>query len=491
TQDIFYGANGNKTQQYDFNLDKSYVWHVFVADGSQTATLYGANGQIIEYASFNAYGFETQDIFYGANGNKTQQYDFSLDGSYVRHDFNTDGSQTASLIGANGKLTEYAAFNASGFKTQDIFYGTNGNKTQQYDFNLDNSYVWHVFNTDGSQTAALYGANGQIVEYASFNAYGFETQDIFYGANGNKTQQYDFSLDGSYVRHDFGTDGSQTALVVGANGKLTELATFNPYGFKTQDIFYGTDGNKTQQYDFKMDGSYTYYKFNSDNSQSVALFGTNGQVIEYANFNANGFKTQEIFYGSDGKATKLFDFNPTGGYTSHIFNPDGSQIAALYGPNGVITEYASFDSSGFKAQDIFYTNGTMKQLYDFSLDGSYTSHTFNGGVELVGLFGSNNLLHDYYQFSGGKLFERDFFDSLGREIEADRYSTSNGQLTGFTQYQYNADRSYVARDYDSDGHLIAQSQYAGDGQWLRNDSVYIPGNGGSFPVVNWSTGAQF
>jgi len=34
-------------------------------------------------------------------------------------------------------MTEYAKFNANGFKTLDIFYGANGKATQQYNFNLD------------------------------------------------------------------------------------------------------------------------------------------------------------------------------------------------------------------------------------------------------------------------------------------------------------------------------------------------------------------
>jgi hypothetical protein len=132
-----------------------------------TATLYGANGQIAEYAKYVASGFKTQDIFYGANGKPTQQYDFNLDKSYTKHDFNTDGSQTAAVFGITGQMTEYAKFNVSGFKTQNIFY-TNGKPTQQYDFNLDKSYTKHDFSADGSQIATLYGITGQMIEYTTF-----------------------------------------------------------------------------------------------------------------------------------------------------------------------------------------------------------------------------------------------------------------------------------------------------------------------------------
>jgi hypothetical protein len=94
-------------------------------------------------------------------------------------------------------------------------------------------------------------------------------------------------------------------------------------------------------------------------------------------------------------------------------------------------------ASGFKTQDIFYTNGRATKQYDFSVDKSYISHTFDGSKEYVALFGFNHIIY-YYQYSQNWLFERDFFDPIGQQIEADRYNTS-GQLTGFTKYTYNND----------------------------------------------------
>jgi len=479
TLDIFYGSNGKATQQYNFNLDNSFTKYDFSADGSQTATLYGATGQITEYAKFNASGFKTQDIFY-TNGKMTQEYDFKLDNSYTKYDFSADGSQTATVYSTTGQITEYAKFNASGFKTQDIFY-TNGKITQEYDFKLDKSYTKYDFSADGSQTATLYGTTGQVTEYAKFSASGFKTQDIFY-TNGKITQEYDFRLDNSFTKYDFSADGSQTATLYGTTGQVTEYAIFNASGFKTQDIFY-TNGKMTQQYDFKLDNSYTRYDFSTDGSQTATLFGVNGQVTEYAKYTASGAKSQNIFFGADGKATKQIDFNLDGSYASHVFNSNGTQFAALFGTNGLMTEYATFDASGFKTQDIYYgANGNATKLYDFSIDGSYASHTFNGSQELVGLFGTNHIIHDYFQYSSGNLFERDLFDSLGRQTEADRFN-SLGKLTGFSKFTYNNDGTYFSSSYDSAGYLTAQSKYSGDGTLIQNNSIYIPGSS-SFPFGN-------
>ncbi|EMN1927097.1 hypothetical protein RVV18_001480 [Burkholderia ambifaria] len=489
TLDIFYGANGKATQQYNFNLDKSYTKYDFAADGSQTATLYGTTGQLTEYAKFEANGFKTLDIFYGADGKATQQYTFNLDKSYTKYDFAADGSQTATLYGTTGQITEYAKFNANGNKTLDIFYGADGKATQQYTFNLDKSYTKYDFAADGSQTATLYGTTGQLTEYAKFNANGFKTLDIFYGADGKATQQYTFNLDKSYTKYDFAADGSQTATLYGTAGQVTEYAKFNANGNKTLDIFYGADGKATQQYNFNLDKSYTKYDFNADGSQTATFFGVNGQVSEYAKFNAAGVKTQDIFFGADGKATKQIDFNIDGSYASHVFNSDGSQFAALFGTNGQMTEYATFNAGGFKTQDIFYSNGRATHRYDFALDKSFIAHVFDGSDEMVALFGVNHIVYDYYKYSYGKLFERDIFDGLGRQIEADRFSTSTGKLTGFSKFTYNSDGTYNAKSYDSSGHLTASSNYTGDGHLIQNNTIYIPGSSG-FPSAQLLWGFQ-
>ncbi|MGU7783727.1 hypothetical protein [Burkholderia sp. PU8-34] len=183
-------------------------------DGLNTATLFGTNGQMVEHALFDASGFKTHDIFYASNGKKTQQYEFSLDGTTKKYVFSVDGSQTAAVFDKNGKMVEYALFDVNGFKTHDIFYASNGKKTQQYEFSLDGTTKKYVFSVDGSQTAAVFDKNGKMVEYALFDVNGFKTHDIFYASNGKKTQQYEFSLDGTSKKYVFSADGSQTAVSI-------------------------------------------------------------------------------------------------------------------------------------------------------------------------------------------------------------------------------------------------------------------------------------
>jgi hypothetical protein len=476
--DTFYGSNGKTTQQFEFKTDKSYAKYDFAADGSQTATLYGTTGQIVEIAKFNASGFKLVDTFYGSNGKATQQFEFKTDKSYTKYDFAADGSQTATLYGTTGQIVEIAKFNTSGFKLVDTFYGSNGKATQQFEFKTDKSYTKYDFAADGSQTATLYGTTGQIVEIAKFNASGFKLVDTFYGSNGKATQQFEFKTDKSYTKYDFAADGSQTATLYGTAGAIVEFAKFNPSGFKTQDTFYGTDGKATQQYNFNLDKSYTLYNFVADGSQTATLFGVNGQVTEYVKFNAGGMKTQDIYFGSNGKSTQQFDFNLDKSYTWHGFNADGSQSGAFFDSNGKITELAQFNVNGFKTQDIFYNPvGSKKLQFDFSLDNSYVSHKFEGPMEYVGMYGSNNIIFDYYQFSSGKAILHDFFDESGRVIEADRYGM-DGKLSGFSKYLYNSDGSYWSNDYNASGNLIAKALYGKSGQVVTEASMYSNKLGG-------------
>ncbi len=133
--------------------------------------------------------------------------------------------------------------------------------------------------------------------------------------------------------------------------------------------------------------------------------------------------------------------------------------------------------------------GKATKQFDFSLDGSYTSHIFNGAQEKVALFGPSNVIHDLYQYTSRTLTEHDFFDGAGRQIEADFYNTAG--LTGFTKFSYNNDGSYWSTTYDKTGHANAQSKYSGDGLLLQNTALYDNNHcGGYFMNAQLSWGFQ-
>ncbi len=474
----FFGSNGKPTQQFEYKTDKSYTKYDFAADGSVSATLYGTSGQMVEMAKFNASGFKTVNTIFGPNGKPTQQFEFSTDKTYTKYDFAADGSQIATLYGTTGQMVEMAKFNASGFKFVDTLFGSNGKATQQFEYKTDKSYTKYDFAADGAQTATLYGTTGQMVEMAKFTPSGFKTVDTFFGSDGKITQQFEYKIDKSYTKYNFSVDGSQTATVYGTTGAIVEYAKFNASGYKTQDIFYGANGKATKHYEFNLDKSYTLYNYFQDESQTATLFGVNGQVTEYMKFNSSGMKTQDIYFGANGKSTQIFGFNPDNSYTWYGFNADGSQRGVYFNSNGKAVKSAQFNADKVKTQDIFYNpNGTKSLQFDFSLDKSYTSHKFEGSMEYVAMFGVNNIIFDYYQFSSGKLALRDFFDNTGRVIEADRFG-SDGKLSSFSKYLYNGDGSYWASDYNASGNLIAKSMYGSGGQVITNASIYSNKLGG-------------
>ena len=130
-------------------------------------SFYGAKeGSGMPASPVAAYAFVSDP----ASGRLKQLTETLVDGTTKIINFDASLAFTTALYGSSGQLTQYASYTANSFKTQEVFYGSSGMKTKQYDFNLDNSYTARQYNIDGSQIATLFGINGQVTESAVFNA---------------------------------------------------------------------------------------------------------------------------------------------------------------------------------------------------------------------------------------------------------------------------------------------------------------------------------
>ncbi|MEX3860489.1 hypothetical protein AB3X94_42395, partial [Paraburkholderia sp. BR10923] len=69
-----------------------------------------------------------------------------------------------------------------------------------------------------------------------------------------------------------------------------------------------------------------------------------------------------------------YDFVEGGNTTKYEFHVDGTQNVSLFGPNGQLTEYATFAANGSKTQDRFFTNGHLTQENDFLSNGNIIVH---------------------------------------------------------------------------------------------------------------------
>ncbi len=476
TQDIFYGPNDKRTQQYDFHPDKSFVKYDFLPNGSQTAVLYGVQGQLVESDKFDINNLQTQYVLYGPNQKPTQQVDYNQDRSYTKHIFNSDSTQYAINFSAGNAKTQFSTFDANLRRTQDVFFGPNEKPIKQVDFHLDKSYTSHVFNADGSQVAALFGPNGQMTEYTAYDANLYKTQDINYNpSNGHITTQVDWNADKSYLFHNFAENGSQTVTLFGPNAKMVEFASYNSLRSMTQHIFYGDDQLKTKQFDLNADNSYTSHVFYHDGSQAAARFDTDRKISQYTFYNADNTKKQDITYNKDSTKAQQYDFQIDKSYTVHTFDPNGTQLAALYGPDHVIKESTAYNGL-FMTQDISYTGGIKTKGYEFNVNGSYSAHIFDGNLENVTGFSADNKVTGYAEYQGTWLKNSTFYNFAQQPIETDRFNTSHA-LTGFTQFTYNANNTYTANSYDSVGHPIGQSTYTGSGGFISG-AIYTHGGAG-------------
>ncbi|MFM0155247.1 hypothetical protein [Paraburkholderia sediminicola] len=479
-----YDGQGHLTGQDQFHADGSAIDYQINSNGTQTATVFNATGHETEYATFGTNGTKTQDVFFDATtGRETQENDFNADGSQVDHIFNANGTQNAAVFNAAGHETEYATFGTDGAKTQDVFFdATTGRETQENDINADGSQVDHIFNANGTQNTAVFNAAGHETEYATFGTNGAKTQDLFYDAtSGHLTQENDFNADGSQVDHIFNANGTQTAYAFNAAGHETEQATFGVNGAKTQDLFYdATSGRLTQENDFNADGSQVDHIFNANGTQTAYAFNAAGHETEQATFGANGKITQDlVFDGSTGRELQETDYNANGSGVAHIFNPDGTQTAAVFDPSGHVSEYATYGTNGKMTTDAFFdANGRETQLNEYS-GNQTTVHIINADrTQTATVYNSANQETEFAQFdaSGHKTDDYFYNGPTGQETEHDHYGSdgsmaasifhsdnSQGQLTGFTNFTYTVGGGYNAIAYGPTGYESGWADYASNG----------------------------
>ncbi|WP_168793273.1 hypothetical protein [Paraburkholderia aromaticivorans] len=499
-----YDGQGHATAQNQFHSDGSQVDYVFNANGTQNATVLNAAGRETEYATFASTGAKTQDLLYDAtSGRLTRENDFNADGSQVDHIFNTNGTQNTAVFNAAGHETEYATFGTNGKMAQDQFYdASSGRLTRENDFNADGSQVDHIFNTNGTQTAYAFNAAGHETEQSTFGTNGKITQDVFFDATtGRETRENDFNADGSQVDHIFNANGTQTASTFNAASHETEQATFGINGAKTQDLFYdATSGRLTQENDFNADGSQVDHIFNTNGTQTAYAFNAAGHETEQATFGANGKITQDlVFDGSTGRELQETDYNANGSGVAHIFNPDGTQTAAVFDPSGHVSEYATYGTNGKVKTDAFFDpNGRETQLNEYSgnqttvhiinADNTQTATVYNGANQETEFarFDARGHKTDDYFFNGptgreteydhygsdgsmvANIFHSDnsqdliIYNASGQETQYDAYN-SQGQLTGFTNFTYTVGGGYNAVAYGPTGYESGWADYASNG----------------------------
>ena|GEM_PF-1903586 len=360
TQDVFFDSNsGREMQENDINADGSQVDHIFNTNGTQNATVYNAAGHETEYATYGTNGKMTQDVYFDANtGRETQENDINADGSQVDHILNINGTQNAIVYNSAGHQTEQASFDTGGKLTQDIIFdGSTGRELQETDYNSSGGGVAHVFNTDGTQNSAVFDPSGRVSEYATYGKNGQITSDAFFDATGRETQLNEYSNTQTIVRT-FGADNSQTATVYNAFGNEIEFAKFSSAGQKTDDYFFDhTTGRETEYDKYGNDGSMIAHLFNTDNSQDAIIFNGNGQEIEYDAFNSSGQLTgftqftygagggyDAIAYGPTGYETGWADYGGNGMVMSSGGNAYNFSLSDDYGSGEDDWDWGSFNN---------------------------------------------------------------------------------------------------------------------------------------------------
>lgn len=384
-----------------------------------------------------------------ASGNITSVNETFSSGDAATQTFTGNTISTSVVSDQFGHIISQTTYshNADGSYIANI-YDSQGHATGQDQFHSDGAEVAYQFNGNGTQNATVFNSTGHETEYATFGTNGAKTQDLFYDAtSGRLTQENDFNADGSQIDRVYNTNGTQTATVFNAGGHETEQATFDASGKISKDlVFDGKSGAELQETDYNANGSGVAHIFNPDGTQNAAVFDPSGHISEYATYGTNGKLATDILYDANGHATQYSEYtaNQT---TIHQFNADNTQTATVYNAAGQETEFAKFNTNGHKTDDYFFNGPTGRETqYDsYGSDGSMVQHLFN----------SDNTQ------------DAIIYDASGRETQYDAFN-SQGQLTGFTDFTYTVGGGYDALAYGPTGFETGWADYNGNGSLISS-----------------------
>ena len=402
---------------------------------------------------------------YDENGKVAMERCYDGDGALQR----VNNSSWAS----NGQLVSYEALDGAGTcilhteRTLDannrciswVQTDSNG-KTR---LTASNDYA-----SDGSYTTTVKKANGNIDYTAQFNAEGQETSfsrytpdgklegysDYTYDANGNRSQQQEYSAAGNLeyetrftydgnklIQEIFFSQGKQystTDYVYGSYGELLRSHIKDNYSEYQKTRFCSIRGTFIREY--------TIYPTPSEyDRNSISQYDWDGNIISRDSYQQDGSLASSTDYTYD-------EFGGSTGSTSTTYLDNGSysvrEYDAEYNPISSVT----YNSNGAKDHwtEYVYSENTRRDN-DYNSDGtltSYTEHQYNDQ--------QMELWNKSYDTEGNLTSEYVYtYDTNGAQekITATYYYSWNG---GKSVTEYDGDWNQLSRkEYDANGNLTS------------------------------------
>jgi len=315
-----------------------------------------------------------------------------------------------------------------------------------------------------------YDADGNLIEVFAF-------------PNGNRTEKYYKADNVLGMVLEYYADGSRVETWFDANGRTTEIKTYDTGGLCTDhaEWNYRADGHTVFHYDGVTGAVKSEDVFTSDEKRiKVTLYGDAGTIEEYFDESENicrrfvqgvdGVSIDE-YYDESGKVYKRLSQDVDGGITDEQYHESGSteciySAAGMllsehkYDLNGVILFSRAYDlDTGELRHECTYENGVMTSW--FAVEGDIQRlHTYVDGIQVK---------EEIFRSDGA--YDIITYDSNGDRSVGTTYHTDGSYL--ITRYAVDQDGEYVCGEayYDSTGKLTEEYTFASRAEWINH---YLP-----------------
>ena len=409
--------------------------------------------QYVFTAEYDENGKVAMERCYDGDGPRQRVNNFSLasNGQLVSYE-TLDGAGTCILrtertLDANNRCISWVQTDSNGKTrlTASNDYASDGSYTTTVKKANGNIDYTAQFNAEGQEASfSYYTPDGKLEVYSdyTYDANGNRSQQLQYSAAGNLEYETRFTYDGNKliqeIHFSHGKQDSTTDYTYGSYGELLNSHVKDNYSEYQETRFRSIRGTLIREY--------TIYPTPSEyDRNSISQYDWDGNIISRDSYQQDGSLASSTDYTYD-------EFGGSTGSTSTTYLDNGSysvrEYDAEYNPLSSVT----YNSNGAKDHwtEYIYSENTRRDN-DYNSDGiltSYTEHQYNDQ--------QMELWNKSYDAEGNLTSEYVYtYDTNGAQekITATYYYSWNG---GKSVTEYDGDWNQLSRkEYDANGNLTS------------------------------------
>ena len=337
----------------------------------------------------------------------------------------------------DGSVKSRIQKNSEGVITHKTEFDESGNITSETEYNDDGSLKKETKYTNGVISLETDYEAGEKVSETEYNEDGQPAYKTTYGEFGNATSKIKYTYCASY---DGDNDGKPD--LKSTEELLETETTTNDKGEKVVTVTYAANGKKSSETIYNSDGTVTNNVYSGKQLLSSTVYDSDNKQIsktEYTYRNSYSGSPQTVtVYNSENVITTELHYNLSGDveYEAEYYENGNKKSDKKWNVLGRLESEAEYYDNGNKKSEIQYgSNGAVSyeaEYYDNGNKKSEIQYDYNGAVDAE---------REYHE--NGVLSHEKVYGYYGIDYEVE-YNTKGEKVLGI---QYNYGYSYEAKDY--------------------------------------------